>query len=702
MLFALVATLAVALTSLAPTPPAALTVEEIVSTHPVSGVVPSGFTWSPDGSQLVYSVAAPVEKAPPTMRIYRVRDGRDRVLFSARSETRGSRSRAIAQVVWSPDSRSLAFVDGGALMIADAATGRERRIADDVDDPQWSPDSRRVAYVHAGDLYARELASGTVTRLTTGGSALVSAGDPDWLYSEELDVSHAFAWSPRGDAIAYLRFDDAPVRAFPIEDWLATNPRLIEQRYPLAGAANPRVSLRVATLRGGSRMLYDGAPHDEYVLAPQWLPSGRAVLAQVLDRPQRTKRLLRFATMGGAPTTIVREHDARFVEVSPPANVLPDGSLLWVSPNGARSTLWHIAADGSRKTAIALGGPAISVERVDVHAGVAYVSARVPTLQNRSLLRVPLGGGAATVVTAQAGWHRVTLPLHGDAYVDAYSSLTTPPSIAVRRLSGGTSTVLFRTPSLAAYALGSSRAVSIPSRWGPLPAVVTTPPNFDSTRRYPVILQPYGGPVGTGDTRTADDAWPGLFTHVLAEHGYIVLSIDGPASLDPHLFAGQPGTIAMDGQLAAVDWLRAQSYVDAHRLGIWGWSFGGYLTAFTLTHAPGVFRSGIAGAPVVDWRLYDSAYTERYLGTPQQNADAYARASALNRAGDLRSRLLVIQGSADDNVHLTNSVSLLDALIAKGRMVDYMLYPNAQHGPRRIDQRRDLDRRMLEWWDRTL
>jgi dipeptidyl-peptidase-4 len=205
----------------------------------------------------------------------------------------------------------------------------------------------------------------------------------------------------------------------------------------------------------------------------------------------------------------------------------------------------------------------------------------------------------------------------------------------------------------------------------------------------------------------AANAWPGLYPTLLAQHGFLEFRIDGPASTsdkaaNERRFVSHMGEIAMAGQLAGVDWLKTQPFVDASRLGLWGWSYGGYLTAFTLTHAPDAFKSGISGAPPVDWRFYDTAYTERYMGMPQKNAAAYERTAVLPAAGRLKAKLLVLQGTADDNVHFMNSITLLNALTNAGKQVSYYAYPGSRHFPRKIVQQQDVYERMLEWWEATL
>jgi dipeptidyl-peptidase-4 len=686
-----------------------LTVNDIISTHPVSGIPPAGFTWSPDGSRFVYTYPALSEKQSPPIRLHDVRAGEDRLLFRAKSEERGTRSRAIGQIVWSPGGRRIAYVDGGNLAVAGVNGERVTVLAKDADDPQWSPDGTRIAYVHDDDMYSVTVATRRIRRITRGGSKTRINGDPDWLTSEEMDVAHAYAWSPKGDAIAYLSFDESHVPAFPIQDYLPVHNTVEYQRYPLAGDPNPRISLHVVDLRTGAmRMLYDGARRDEYLVSFVWTPDGTSVLQEILDRPQRHLRLELFSRDGRDRRVVLREVDPRFVDVQPAPVFLNDGRrFVWLSQRGGMQTAALVDLQTGTERELERKYPVASIVRVDDRSGVVYVSALAPERRSLALVAVPLSGGTSRIVTPEVGWHTIAMPRKGDAYVDTFSSFTHPPCVTIRRLSGTQSAALFTTPSLARFELGRTRALEIPSRWGPLDAELTLPKDFDPAKRYPVIVSAYGGPLPVGDALPSADRWPGLYPFLLAQHGFLVFSIDGPASnpdrvANEQLFTHRMGEIAMAGQLAGVAWLKRQPYVDASRLGLFGWSYGGYLTAFTLTHAPDVFRSGIAGAPPADWRFYDSAYTERYMGLPKHHAIAYAQTSVLPSASRLRARLLVIQGSSDDNVHLMNSIALLRAFIDAGKQVDYFLYPGARHGVTGVPAQRNLYTRMLDWWETTL
>lgn len=686
---------------------AILTVNEIVAQHPVTGNPPSNFAWAPNGWAYVYSVAAEKESQPPIVRIHDVRTGADRTLFHAASEQRGSRSRAIAEIVWSHDSRRVALINAGALEVLDPISGRETKLVEDADDPQWSSDDSRIAYVHDNDIYTVDPSSKHIVRLTTNGSPMRINGDPDWLYSEEMDVEHAFRWSPDGTHIAYLSFDERPITPFPIENYLPRISVIEEQSYPLAGDKNARVTLNVVNTQSGkSSVLYDGGPKDEYVLSFTWSPDGRTVLDQIMDRAQKNLRWVAFG-IGGGSHTVTQESDPTFVDVQPVPDYSRDGRTLYLlSERGGRQSLWRLDAQSGAGRQITGSYTVLSTERIDEAHHAAYVDAMYPTRRDISLLRVDLGTGAVQNLTPGGGSHDVILAQKSPDFIETTSSFNTPPAIYRRTLNGSSSTLIFRTSDLSRFNLGTVRPLEIPSKWGNLDATLVVPKDFDPNKRYPVVFTPYGGPLGVAPNQTMN-RWPGLYAFLLAQHGFLSFTIDGPASYSDRasserMFYHQMGLIAMAGQLAGVDWIKQQTFADPNRLGLFGWSYGGYLTAFTMTHAPGVFRAGVAGAPPADWRYYDTAYTERYMSKPQQAKAAYDATSVLPAAGKLQGSLLMLQGTSDDNVHLMNSISLLNAFMKAGKQVDYFVYPGERHGPRLIDHRRDIDSRMLDWWTRNL
>ena len=683
-----------------------LTVEDLIAAHPVTGDRPGDFTWAPDGSRYLYATPGAKEKDPPVLHVYDVHAKSDHLIASAKSDSRGSRSRAIAQIVWSHDSRHIAFLNGSVLQIADAGGGHERILARDADDPQWSPDDTRIAYVRANDLDVVNVQSGLSKRITFDGSERRINGDPDWLYSEELEVGHAYAWSPRGDGIAYLSFDESWVAPFPIQDYAAPLNQVEQQRYPLAGSKNARVQLRTVSLTSGiSRTLYDSAKNDEYIVPFAYAPDG-SVYAGILDRVQQHFRLLRFAA-DAAGVAVIRESDPAFLEPPAAPYFIDHGrALLWISGRDGVRALYRVDTQSGAAKRLSGTYPIASVLRVDEKSDAVDVAALYPRPTERAALRLALDGrGTMRDLTPEAGVHEVVMPERGDVFIDKFSALNTPPRYARRSVDGVRNETIFATPSLARFALGEAKAIVIPSGAGPLDAVLVEPAGFDPAKKYPIVVETYGGPLPVNPGEAAD-AW-NIRDRLFVQHGYLMLHLDGPASRfvhssDQRRFRGHLGEAALLGPQAAVAWLKRQSYVDVTRLGLTGWSFGGYLTAFTLTHAPGLFRTGLAGAPVTDWRFYDTAYTERYMGLPKANEAAYDRNSVLPALGKLRAKLLVIHGSSDDNVHLTNSMQLISASIKAEKPVNYFIFPGARHGPTGVAALRALYHLYLDWWERTL
>ncbi|MBD5633502.1 MAG: DPP IV N-terminal domain-containing protein, partial [Candidatus Eremiobacteraeota bacterium] len=433
-----------------------LTIERIVAPRPAMGLPPRGFVWAPNGRRYVYQVPAPLENAAPQLRVYDA-SGSDLALRAASAQARGTRSRPIDQIVWSPDSARLAYIDGGALRLATwrgVDLGRFARVADD---PQWSPDGTRIAFANGGGLQLVDLRTRAVRTVARPASADAIVGDPDWLYSEELDLAHAFAWSPRGDALAYLRFDESHVTAFPIQDFLVPDIRVEFQRYPLAGEANPRVSLHVVELPSGrDRTLYDAAARDEYLVNFAWRPSGTAIVAQVLDRAQRHLALRSFASDGSLGRTILRESDSRFVDASPAPVFLADGRrFLWISERERTRSLYVVDADTSAVRRLTHAFPVAALLALDAKHGVAFVDARYPTRRDRALIAVSLAGAPMRVITPEAGTHAIAMSPRGERFVDTFSTVSQPPGVERGATSGPGRSVIFVTPSLDRFGLGT-------------------------------------------------------------------------------------------------------------------------------------------------------------------------------------------------------------------------------------------------------
>lgn len=686
-----------------------ITLDSVFAPDPPWGSQPASIVWSPDGRSFLYVLPTQDPQAVLALRQHDVATGNDRVLVDPRSY--GKDAKTPSEVSWSPDGKTIAFSEGGTLYVRDLATNLDRAVDKETEDAQWSPRSDALAYVKSADLYVARLEPKlSIRRITTGGADdAVLNGGLDWVYPEELGTEHGFQWSPDARSIAYMQMDERGVTAFPIVDFLKTDNSVAAQRYPLAGEKNPRVTLHVVDASGErDRIVYNAGARDEYLPFFGWKPSSDTLLAETLDRAQKHLRVVAYERAQGPPQTLYAQDDAKWVGAVegngdiPLPTWLPDGSSAWMLDRDGVTGLYRRDPSG---TLSRLTGKyrAFTLLGVDAKGGYAYVQAAYPSRRDSALLRVRLDGGGVQNLTPVAGLHQISLAPGGAYAVDEHSTLADPPQTDV--LDGRTgsvrATLAPRNQELRSELL-STQMLSVDSAYGKLDATMLKPPDFDPSRRYPVIVYVYGGPSApvTGNGFAGQRA---LYHQLLARHGFIVFSIDGPASQidsDAHvqLMYRNFGPISLAGQQIGVQYLRSLPFVDPSRIGIWGWSFGGYETVYALTHTD-LFKAGAAVAPVTDWRYYDTIYTERYMGEPQDDPKDYDVSSNVKSAMHLHGDLLISHGTSDDNVHMANTIALLQAFIDAGKTnVDVFLYPRRTHSIAGIAQRRHLYEHMLNWW----
>jgi dipeptidyl-peptidase-4 len=710
-----------------------LTPERLAADPPLGGVLPSDLAWHPDAKRLTYLRPRGKESAADLVGLD-AGTGREalilaggRALVPPTGKSNGGSGSALplAGYTWSPQGEALLVSHEGGLYLVDAGTAAVRtltRTPEAAEFPEFSPDGKRVAFVRKNDLYMVEVGSGRETRLTMSGSDTLLNGRLDWVYEEELASrsGRSFFWSPDSRAIAYLQLDQARVPTFPIVDFLPVRNEVRTQRYPKAGAPNAIARVGVVALSPdgspGPERLLSFDPDDCYVLPDlAWAPDSRTLAYQHLNREQNELQL-RFlpvpdsprAPLGGA-RTVLTERAPTWVDALGPPRFLKDGHrFLWLSQREGFAHIYLCEAEGPCRALTT--GPWVvdKLLGVDERAGHVYFTATEKDPRERQLYRVGVDGTGRTRLSGEDGTHKVLLSPGARFYADTWSDVATPPRIWVASPEGGrrSSVEENRNPEIARYELGGVEWVEVKAPGGiPLHARLLKPARFDPRHRYPVLVKVYGGP----HVQTVLNAWGSVspLEHLLASHGFLVWSLDnrgsagrGQAFADP-IFHGMGG-VELEDQLAGVEYLKSLPYVDPARLGIWGWSYGGYLTLYALTHAPAVFKAGVAGAPVTDWKFYDTIYTERYMGTPQSNPKGYEGSSPLFRAADLRADLLLIHGTADDNVHLANTISFIDALTRAGRPYRLSLYPRQMHGFRARESRVASDTDILRHFESSL
>ncbi|MCC7054182.1 MAG: S9 family peptidase [Gemmatimonadaceae bacterium] len=557
---------------------------------------------------------------------------------------------------------------------------------------KFSPDGRKVAFGRANDLWVKDLQTGTETRLTTDGSDDIINGTTDWVYEEELGLRDAFRWSPDSRRLAFWRFDQSAVPAYPIVDDMAPYPRVSVLRYPKAGDANSRVTIHVIGADGSNRHPLDVGPDTgQYITRMEWVDAD-SISVQRVPRHQVQLDLLLLSATSGAGRTVVTERDTAYVNSEGEAVTwLADHRrFLLRSDRSGWQQYYLYRRDGTLVGRITPDSmDVLDLLAVDLKAGAAYVQVAAPTPTQQQLLRVSLDGRRATRLTQGDGAHALLVSPTATFVFEAWSRLGVPPVVSLHSLPRMVK-VRELTDNAAVRARLVAQDIQPPQLFRvPMPdgtaldAYRILPPGFDSTRRYPVLMHAYGGPAAP----QVIDQWGGsrYLWHVsLAQQGYVVVVVDNRGAA----FRGRDfrkatqlrlGLLETQDQLDAARWLGRQPWVDAGRIGFWGWSFGGYLASMVAAKGGELFRAVIAVAPVTDWRLYDTIYTERFMWTPQQNAAGYQETSPQLAVAGMRARFLLVHGTGDDNVHPQNSVQLIERMVRANRPMQQLFYPNRTH-----------------------
>jgi len=583
---------------------------------------------------------------------------------------------------------------------------RAARLTHDPDEEvgaRLSPDGGRVAYIHDWNLYVAPTAGGTPLALTSDGDEDHLYGRLDWVYQEEIYGRgnwNGFWWSPDSRRLAFLILDETAVPTFTIVDNRKVHHDVEVWRYPEAGDPNPGVRVAVVDAGGGDLVELDlsaYAHEDPLVVRVGWTPDASKVVLQVQNRIQSWLDLCLGDPETGEVTRLFRDSTGTWIEPNESPHWLPDGQrFVWRSERDGFAHLYLYDLSGKLLRRLTEGPWEVDrVHGIDAE-GRVWLDADREDVKGSNLFRVAVEGGELVRVTEGGGTHRVSMSPTQRWFVDTWSSAADPGRISVHAASGERLRVLDEVDSAAAakYGLVAPEFVRVPTRDGfEMEAMLIKPRGFDPARRYPVLCYTYGGPHAP----QVRDAWPrfnGYFHQMLAQEGYLVWICDNRSASGKGLVSVQ-GIYRNLGELElrdiedGLDWLVAQGFADPARIGIWGWSYGGYMTSYAMTHSER-FEMGIAGAPVTDWRLYDSVYTERFMDTPQANPEGYDASSVLAAAGNLSGKLLLIHGTIDENVHTQNTLMLIERLQEAGKSFRLMLYPGNRHPVVRPEQRRHL------------
>lgn len=652
--------------------------------------------WSPDGNSFVYLAGKTLWRFDATSGQKRSLGSIEPLEKAAAKEPenapfRWENRRVVDEKIqWTPSGDRLVLYAGGDLFlwtIGNSHWVQLTRTPEPERNPKLSPDGRLLSFARGNELHVLDLETRKVRQLTTGSSATLWNGRLDWVYPEELDLGTAHWWSPDSQWVAFLQFDVSREWIYPRANLLEHRPVYEPQRYPKAGTPNADVRLGVVPARGGpvKWMRVDATSDGALLARVDWLPDSRRIAVQRLNRVQNELMLLFVDAATGAAKPVLTERSPYWVNVSHDLRLLTRRpAFLWSSEkDGYRHLYLHDYGGRELKRLTSGSWEVKSIAGVDEERGLVYFHSRQRSPLGVDLAAVPLEGGEARLITSAKGQHAASLSPNGRFFIDTYSSLTQPASKVVRRITGEETGVLQPEPSVAAeFDLLPWEIVSVPVEADVLYARLLKPAGFDPSRRYPAIVMVYGGP----HAQNVCDCWSGAgWEQALAHRGFVVWQLDNRGTAGRGLawearLYRRLGKQELSDQEAGIRHLLSMGFVDASRIGLYGWSYGGFLTLYTLLNSPDLVRAGIAGAPVTDWRDYDTIYTERYLGLPSENEEGYRLSSPVHRASNLKAALLLVHNYGDDNVLFQQSFRMMVELQKAGKPFETAIYPQRSHG----------------------
>jgi len=558
--------------------------------------------------------------------------------------------------------------------------------------PTLSPDGKYVAFTRNNDLYSVEIASGKETRYTTDGSDVVYNGWASWVYYEEIlgrpSRYRAFWWSPDSRQIAYMHFNDTKVPVFPIYSETGQHGYLENTRYPKAGDHNPEVKVGVVPVTGGNTVWADfNEKDDQYFGTPYWAPDAKSLWIQWMPRDQNNLKIYSIDPQTGNKKEIYDEKQKTWIDWFEDLPFLEKnkGFIVKSDKTGWAHLYWY-NTDGSLKKQLTSGNWTVNdLVQIDEKNQVVYFTARKEASTRFDLYKVSMKNGAITRLTFGNYYHTIKLSPGGKYFITTYSNLSTPTKMALLDNNGKVIRELgdSKGPKFDEYNLAIPVMHTYKTRDGlELPMTITKPLHMQEGKKYPVLISIYGGP----NAGTVYDNWkPTLTPQWWALEGVIQVVIDNRASgqlgkMGMNYIHRKLGIHEIEDYMDATQWLRTQPWVDDTKIAMTGGSFGGYMTCMALTYGADVFNYGMANYSVTDWQLYDSHYTERYMDTPADNPDGYKATSVMTHADKYKGLLRIVHGTMDDNVHMQNSIQLIDKLENLGKHFEFMLYPGERHG----------------------
>jgi len=684
-----------------------LNLDDIFNSGKFAGKGLNGVHWLNDGTRYSYYEKDTAAKATNIL-MYNV-GGKSSTLVLSTASLKINRDDPpfrFTTYQWSPDEKQILFISAppdreylsrltpaGNIFLYDLSAKSFRRLTN-ASDPQYnvkfSPDGKSIGFVRNNNIFVIDAASGNERQLTTDGTEHIINGKFDWVYEEEFEISDGWQWSPDSKHIAFWRLDENRVPEYTLTEWDSLHLTLIPMRYPKAGEPNSIVKIGVVDLQSSSTKWMDiGANDDIYIPRIQWTLDPAILSIERLNRGQNVLELLYADIVTGSTHTVLTESEEKWIDVTNDLTFLKDGNFIWPSERDGYRHLYLYRNDGTLLNQITKGEWDVDAFcGVDEQAGTLYYSSTEVSPLERQIYKIQLDGKKKKRLTETAGTHSGNFSPTRKCFLDTYSNISTPPKIALVNNEGAILSVIEENDiaALKNVHVGKTTFLSFATTDGVLlNGSIMKPADFDSTKKYPVLVYTYGGPgsqvVRNAWERTSDVLWYSY----LGEHGYLIFMVDNRGTgargkAFKTMGYRNLGKWEVNDQVEGAKYLSSLPYVDRERIGIWGWSYGGYLTSMVILNGADYFKTAIAVAPVTSWRYYDNIYTERYMGTPQNNPGGYVESSPITHASKLKGRFLLIHGTSDDNVHFQNTANFVSALEKANKQFSMRVYPDKNHG----------------------
>ena len=683
-----------------------ITLDEIFTSSKFITKTLSGVHWMKDGRHYSYYDPDTATKST-NMYLYGVKEKSRKLLLNTASLKINANDPTFrfSTYQWSPDEKQILFISApperqylsrltpaGNIFLFDLSTKVFRQFTN-VSDPQYnvkfSPDGKSLGFVRGNNLFVLDLMTDTERSLTKDGGEHIINGRFDWVYEEEFGISDGWQWSPDGKHIAFWHLDENRVPEYMLTQWDSLHLQLIPMRYPKPGEKNSIVTIGVVDVQTNDiRWLDLGQNDDIYIPRIQWTRDANILSIQRLNRAQNVLELLFADVSTGATRIALREEEEKWLDIHDALTFLDDGKFIWESERDGFRHFYLYKNDGTLVNQITKGEWEVDgYYGVDPKKNILYYSSTQTTPLDRQIYKIRLDGKKETQLTVKSGSHTARFSPSYEYFLDTFSDASTPPTISLMDNDGELVTVVQdnSVPALHEYPMGKTNFLTLKTTDGVLlNGSIMKPVDFDSTKKYAVLVFTYGGPgsqeVRNRWGRTTDQLWYSLLT----QKGYLIFVVDnrgtgGRGKQFAQLGFHHLGKWEVQDHVEAAKYLATLPYVDKSRIGIWGWSYGGYTSSMVILNGAEYFKAGIAVAPVTDWRFYDDIYTERYMGTPQNNPDGYKESSPITFASKLKGKFLLIHGTSDDNVHFQNTANFAAALEKANKQFSTMFYPDKNH-----------------------